>query len=180
MKIEYLHASKFGNGAMVAEEFKQQMATREVAVDVHHIRKITPKAPPSADLYVLSSPGPANGRPIRGMRRFLKDVTLPAGTGTHSSRPRWRRGDKKTGRMPTEERDLQVPACAPDHERGASAQGAGKGGGRQDCVTVQRATGRGMAEEGHRLRNPDFQDLAGRKPGVVISRSTQPSEVASG
>ena len=44
MTIEYLHASKFGNGAMVAEEFKQQMATRGVAVDVHHIREITPEA----------------------------------------------------------------------------------------------------------------------------------------
>jgi menaquinone-dependent protoporphyrinogen IX oxidase len=42
MKIEYLHASKFGNGAMVAEEFKQQMATRGVAVDVHYIREIAP------------------------------------------------------------------------------------------------------------------------------------------
>ena len=54
MTIEYLHASKFGNGAMVAEEFKQQMATRGVVVDVHHIREITPKALPSADLYVFS------------------------------------------------------------------------------------------------------------------------------
>jgi hypothetical protein len=26
MKIEYLHASKYGNGAMVAEEFSKQMA----------------------------------------------------------------------------------------------------------------------------------------------------------
>jgi hypothetical protein len=25
MKIEYLHASKYGNGAMVAEEFSKQM-----------------------------------------------------------------------------------------------------------------------------------------------------------
>ena len=28
MKIEYFHASKFGNGAMVAEEFRNQMAKR--------------------------------------------------------------------------------------------------------------------------------------------------------
>ena len=103
MKIEYLHASKFGNGAMVAEEFKQQMATRGVAVDVHHIREAAPEALPSADLYVFSSPG-RMGRPIRGMRRFLKDVTLPAGmryallTTEMAPRP-----DKKTGRMPTEE-----------------------------------------------------------------------------
>jgi menaquinone-dependent protoporphyrinogen IX oxidase len=103
MKIEYLHASKFGNGAMVAEEFKQQMATQGVAVDVHHIREIAPKALPAANLYVFSSPG-RMGRPIRGMRRFLKDVTLPAGTRyallTTEMAPR---PDKKTGRMLTEE-----------------------------------------------------------------------------
>ena len=42
MKIEYLHASKFGNGAMVAAEFKQQMAGKSVTVDVHHIRTVSP------------------------------------------------------------------------------------------------------------------------------------------
>jgi hypothetical protein len=103
MKIEYLHASKFGNGAKVAEEFKQQMATRGIAVDVHHIREIKPKEVPSADLYVFSSPG-RMGRPIREIRRFLKDVSLPAGTEyallTTEMAPR---PDKKTGRMPTEE-----------------------------------------------------------------------------
>jgi hypothetical protein len=30
MKIEYLHASKYGNGAMVAAEFEQQMAANGV------------------------------------------------------------------------------------------------------------------------------------------------------
>jgi menaquinone-dependent protoporphyrinogen IX oxidase len=103
MKIEYLHASKFGNGATVAEELKQQISLKGVAVDVHHIREIKPKDVPSADLYVFSSPG-RMGRPIRGMRRFLKDVTLPAGTKyallTTEMAPR---PDKKTGRMPTEE-----------------------------------------------------------------------------
>jgi menaquinone-dependent protoporphyrinogen IX oxidase len=103
MKIEYLHASKFGNGATVAEELKQQISLKGVAVDVHHVREIKPKDVPSADLYVFSSPG-RMGRPIRGMRRFLKDVTLPAGTKyallTTEMAPR---PDKKTGRMPTEE-----------------------------------------------------------------------------
>ncbi len=37
MKIEYLHASKYGNGAMVAEEFKKQMVAKGVTVSVHHI-----------------------------------------------------------------------------------------------------------------------------------------------
>ena len=34
MKIEYLHASKYGNGAMVAEEFSKQMAAKGLTVDV--------------------------------------------------------------------------------------------------------------------------------------------------
>ena len=113
MKIEYLHASKFGNGAMVAEEFRRQMATRGVAVDVRHIGTITPDELPTADLYVFSSPG-RMGRPIRGMRRFLKDLTLPAGTRyallTTEMAPR---PDKKTGRMPTEEEISRVQHVRP-------------------------------------------------------------------
>lgn len=38
MTIQYLHASKYGNGAAVAAELKRQMAAKGVAVDVHHIR----------------------------------------------------------------------------------------------------------------------------------------------
>ena len=57
MRIEYFHASKYGNGAMVAEEFKKQMATRGVAVNVHRISEARPKELPSADLYLFSSPG---------------------------------------------------------------------------------------------------------------------------
>ena len=30
MKIEYLHASKFGNGASVAEQFKKQMEQQKL------------------------------------------------------------------------------------------------------------------------------------------------------
>ena len=79
MKIEYLHASKYGNGAMVAEEFSRQMAAKGVTVHVHHIREVRPKELPPADLYLFSSPA-RFGKPIRGMRRFLKKVELPAGT----------------------------------------------------------------------------------------------------
>jgi len=32
MKIEYFHASKYGNGALVAEEFKKHMAAKGVTV----------------------------------------------------------------------------------------------------------------------------------------------------
>ncbi len=103
MKIEYVHASKFGNGAMVAEEFSRQMAAKGVTVDVHHIRDAHPEHLPSADLYLFSSPGRI-GKPIGSMRRFLKKVGLPAGTRyavlTTEAAPK---PDKKTGRMPTEE-----------------------------------------------------------------------------
>ena len=79
MTISYVHASKFGNGAAVAAEFRTRMAARGVAVDVHHIHDLKPAELPPAGLYVFSSPG-RMGRPIGGMRRFLKKVRLPAGT----------------------------------------------------------------------------------------------------
>jgi menaquinone-dependent protoporphyrinogen IX oxidase len=103
MKIEYLHASKFGNGAMVAAEFARAMAARDVGVEVHHIREVRPTELSAADLYVFSSPGRI-GKPIGGMRRFLAKVTLPAGTDyavlTTEAAPK---PDRKTGRVPTEE-----------------------------------------------------------------------------
>lgn len=103
MKIEYVHASVHGNGAKVAEEFREQMAARGVEVAVHHVDDVRPKAMPPADLYLFSSPG-RMGRPIRGVRRFLKAVELPPGTRyailTTEIAPQ---PDEKTGRIPTEE-----------------------------------------------------------------------------
>jgi hypothetical protein len=103
VNIEYFHASKYGNGAMVAEEFKKQMAAKGVIVNVHHIRDVRPKERPPADLYIFSSPG-RMGKPLGGVRRFLKKIKLPAGTKyaiiTTQAAPQ---PDKKTGRMPTEE-----------------------------------------------------------------------------
>lgn len=104
MKIEYLHASiKYGNGAKVAAEFKQQMAVQGVVVDVHHIRKVRPTELSPADLYLFSSPG-RFGKPIGGMRRFLTKVKLPVGTRyavlTTEAAPK---PDKKSGRLPTED-----------------------------------------------------------------------------
>jgi menaquinone-dependent protoporphyrinogen IX oxidase len=103
MKIEYVHASRFGNGRKVAEEFQRDAAAKGVETEVHHVREVDPKAMTPADLYVFSSPG-RMGKPIRSMRRFLKKTTLPAGTKyavlTTEMAPR---PDKKTGRMPTEE-----------------------------------------------------------------------------
>jgi multimeric flavodoxin WrbA len=103
MNIEYYHASKYGNGAKVAEEFKNQMAAKGVTVNVHHIRDARPKEMPPADLYLFSSPG-RMGRPTWGMRRFLKKAKLPSGTKyailTTEGAPE---PDKRTGRVPTEE-----------------------------------------------------------------------------
>ncbi len=103
MRIEYFHASKFGNGAKVADEFKRLMAEKDVDVAVHHIRDAKPDAVAPADLYVFSSPG-RMGKPIGSMRRFLKKVGLPAGTEygllTTEAAPK---PDRRTGRIPTDE-----------------------------------------------------------------------------
>ena len=79
MKIEYFHASKYGNGARVAEELQRQMAAKGVTVNVHHVKDVKPKEIPPADLYLFSSPG-RFGKPIGDMRGFLKKVNLPSGT----------------------------------------------------------------------------------------------------
>jgi len=113
MKIEYFHASKYGNGAMVAEEFKKRMAAQGVTVNVHHIRDARPKEIPPADLYLFSSPG-RMGKPIGGMRRFLKKAKLPSGSKyailTTEGAPQ---PDKKTGRMPTEEEQAKWQRIIP-------------------------------------------------------------------
>ena len=103
MKVEYLHASKFGNGAIVAAEFQQLMADRGVDVQVHHIREVKPTQLAPADLYVFSSPG-RMGKPIGSMRRFLKKLTLTTGTPyailTTEMSPT---PNKKTGQIPTDD-----------------------------------------------------------------------------
>jgi multimeric flavodoxin WrbA len=103
MNIAYYHASKFGNGAMAAEEFKKIMAARGITVSVQHIRDANPKDLPQADLYVFSSPG-RMGKPKGSVRRFLSKVSLEPGTRyailTTQGAPK---PDKKTGKMPTQE-----------------------------------------------------------------------------
>jgi hypothetical protein len=79
MKIEYYHASRYGNGATVADEFKQQMSTKGVTVSVQHVREVKPDQIPRADLYVFSSPG-RFGKPIGDMDHFLKKAKLPSGS----------------------------------------------------------------------------------------------------
>ena len=113
MRIEYLHASKYGNGAMVAEEFDKQLTAKGVTVNVQHIREARPDRLPTADLYLFSSPG-RMGKPIGGMRRFLKKLQLPAGTRcailTTEMAPQ---PDKKTGQLPTEEEQARWQRVRP-------------------------------------------------------------------
>jgi flavodoxin len=103
MKIEYFHASHYGNGATIAEEFRKQMAGRGVSVEIHHVKNVKPKEIPPADLYLFSSPGRL-GKPIGDMRNFLKKAALPTGARyallTTEGAPQ---PDKKTGQLPTEE-----------------------------------------------------------------------------
>lgn len=103
MNIAYYHASKFGNGATVAEEFKKVMAARGVTVSVQHIRDANPGNLRAADLYVFSSPGRI-GKPKGNARRFLRKVSLEPGTRyailTTQGAPK---PDKKTGRLPSQE-----------------------------------------------------------------------------
>ena len=102
MKIEYYHASKYGNGVIVAEEFRKQMNARGITVNIHHVPHAKPKEMPPADLYLFSSPG-RFGKPAWCMRRFLKKVKLPSGSKyavlVTELAPR---ADKKTGKLPTE------------------------------------------------------------------------------
>jgi len=103
MDIAYYHASKYGNGAMVAEEFRKIMAARGVTVSVQHVSDANPKQLPAADLYVFSSPGRL-GKPKGNARRFLGRVSLEPGTRyavlTTQGAPR---PNRKTGKMPTQE-----------------------------------------------------------------------------
>ena len=107
MKIGYFHASVYGNGAKVAEEFKRLMGARGVDVDVQHIKQARPKELTPADLYIFSSPG-RFGKPPWGVRRFLKKVKLPPGTRyailTTEGAPQ---PDPKTGKLPTAEEDAR-------------------------------------------------------------------------
>ena len=144
MKIQYLHASKFGNGAMVAAEFARLMAGRGIAVDVDHIRELRPTHLPQADLYVFSSPGRL-GKPIGSMRRFLRKVDLPVGARyallTTEAAPR---PDKQTGLIPTEEELARWQRVRPIMDEILQSKGLVKVGEEKVYVTALK----GPLEEG--------------------------------
>lgn len=126
MKIEYYHASEYGNGAKVAEEFKRVMETKGIAVNVQHVRDANPKELPPADLYLFSSPG-RMGKPIRGMRHFLKKINLPSGSRyailVTELNPQ---PDKNTGKMPTEEELGRCQLVIPNMNEMLQAKGLHK------------------------------------------------------
>jgi hypothetical protein len=176
MTIEYLHASKFGNGVMVAEEFKAQMAAKGVTVNVHHIQQARPDRLPTADLYVFSSPG-RMGKPIGGMRRFLKKLRLPAGTRyailTTEMAPQ---PDRKTGRIPTEDELAKWQRVRPIMNQ--LLQGAGLVKVAEDKVLV---TGlKGPLEEGWQQKVEAFAaqiplQVQGADNGHEPARAVPPS-----
>jgi menaquinone-dependent protoporphyrinogen IX oxidase len=154
MNIEYFHASKFGNGARVAEEFKRLMAAKGITVNVHHVRDVRPKEVAPADLYVFSSPG-RFGKPIGSMRRFLKKVQLPPGTRyailTTEAPPS---PDKKTGKTPTEEEFAKYERVRPIMNELLQAKGFKKVA--EGNVLVNPNTLKGPLQEGWQERVEEF------------------------
>ena len=167
MHIEYIHASKFGNGARVAETFERDMAARGIDVAVHHVADVKGGQLPPADLYAFSSPG-RMGRPISSMRKFLKKVDLPPGaryallTTEIAPKP-----DKKTGRMPTEEEICKFQKVRPIMHQLLQARGAVAVA--EDVVHVLDL--KGPLEDGWELKVDAFADL--------IASALSPTSTAS-
>lgn len=153
MNVEYFHASKYGNGVKVAEEFARRMASRGVAVNVRHIKDVSAKDLPPADLYLFSSPG-RMGKPIGGMRRFLKGLQAPVGARYAILTTEGAPQPDKTGRIPTEEEQARYQRVIPIMSE--LLQGAG-------MVEVAAAkvlvTGlKGPLEDGWESKVDDFAD----------------------
>jgi hypothetical protein len=154
MNIEYYHASRFGNGAKVAEEFRRQSALLGAMVNVHHIHDADPKSLPPADFYVFSSPGQW-GKPIKKVRRFLGELNLPAGTRcavlTTELAPR---PDKKTGALPTEEEQAKWQRVRPIMNE--LLQGAGLVEVAEDRILVTQI--KGPLEDGWEAKVQSFAE----------------------
>ena len=174
MKIEYVHASCFGNGALVAQEFARQMAARGVAVTVHHITEVSPKELPLADLYVFSAPG-RMGKPIRGAKRFLENLALPADTLcavlTTEAAPR---PDSKTGKNPTETELAKYQRVRPIMNEILENKGLVRTA--EDKIYVTRL--KGPLEQGWEGKVTQFssQILVGALSGVGLSASEMQME----
>jgi menaquinone-dependent protoporphyrinogen IX oxidase len=164
IKIELYHASKFGNGAKVAEELNRVLESRGNQVSVHHISEARPKELPTADLYIFGSPT-RFGRPIGKMRRFAKKVRLPPGTryavfATHSDEV----PDKKTGIMPTQEELDSKRRTTPELDEILKGKGLVKVADKVFVVIVDskkgslRETMAGSLKEGWQAKAEEFAD----------------------
>ncbi|HUT27992.1 MAG TPA: hypothetical protein VMW85_08115 [Methanomassiliicoccales archaeon] len=126
MRIELLHASKYGNGEKVAAYLQGLLVAKGHQANVHHVKQIKPKDAPAADLYVFCSPARI-GKPIGAMRRFLKKVTLPQeakyGLIATLGQPK---PDKKTGEMPSPEQTEKYQRSLPIMEGLLTEKGAVK------------------------------------------------------
>ncbi len=103
MRVEIIHASKYGNGKMVAEEIQRLMTSKGHQASVHDHGEARPRELPPADLYIFGTPARI-GKPLGSMRRFIKKVDLPEGTryalfATHGAP----QPNKKTGELPSPE-----------------------------------------------------------------------------
>lgn len=123
VRIELYHASKFGNGARVADELRRLVESKGHQLNVHHVSDARPKDVPPADLYIFGSPT-RFGRPIGSMRRFVKKVALPPGTkyavfATHADAV----PNKKTGKVPSEEELDRERRTIPDLDETLKGKG---------------------------------------------------------
>ena len=154
MKIEYFHASKYGNGAQVAQEFQRLLTARGVTVNVHHIKDADPGKLPVADLYVFSSSG-RMGRPIGSMRKFVKRLAVPAGARyallTTEGAPQ---PDKKTGELPTEEEQAKYQKVTPLMREALQAAGLVEVATEKILVTGMK----GPLEDGWQAKVEAFAD----------------------
>lgn len=163
MRIGYYHASRFGNGAMVAEEFRRQANALGATVEVHHMREMNPRELPPADLYVFSSPGQW-GKPIKRTRRFLSQLALPPGTRcailTTEMEPK---PEKTTGLIPSEEEQAKWQRVRPIMNDLLQAAGVEKVV--EDVIHVTEI--KGPLEEGWESEVEDFVHL------IVSARQAQ-------
>lgn len=152
MEIQYLHASRFGNGAAVAEDVRARLAARGAVVRVHHIKEVTPDALPAADLYVFSAPGRI-GKPVARMRRFVEKLGLPAGTRyavlTTEMAPAV---DKTTGQRPSDDEAEKVNRVLPLLLEALDARGLTRVAAGRVYVTGPR----GPLEDGWRDKTAAF------------------------
>jgi hypothetical protein len=169
MNIAYYHASKYGNGVMVAEEFKKVLAARGLTVAVSHIRDANPKDLPAADLYVFSSPG-RFGKPKSNARRFLANVCLEPGTRyailTTQAAPK---PDPKTGKLPSQEEQDRWERVIPVMNELLLAKGL-----RKTAEGTVLVTGlKGPLEDGWRSKVAAFADQV-----TAALRARQPDKTA--